>query len=62
MKWILVVLTIDGGHDTPQQTLDSCLRSLRHTRVSPMRQAFCMSAERDVMFYAKDGKHIAVIR
>lgn len=62
MKWILVILTVAGGSDTPQRTLDSCLQRLHHVRVSPLRQAFCMSREEDVMFFSRGGKHIAVIR
>jgi hypothetical protein len=62
VKWILVILTVAGGTDTPQRTLDACLQRLHHTRVSPMRQAFCMSREEDVVFFARGGKRIAVIR
>ncbi len=62
MKWILVILTVAGGTDKPYRTPEACQQALHHVRVSPLRQAFCMSREEDVMFFSRNGKHIAVIR
>jgi hypothetical protein len=62
MKWVLVILTFTGGSETPKRTVDACLDALRHTRISPVRQAYCMSNDGDAFFYMKNGKRTARIQ
>lgn len=61
-SWILVILTVGGGHSHEYLRLDDCIARLKRERVSVTREAFCMTRTRDARMFIKDGKQIAEIR
>lgn len=60
-KYMLVILTVAGGPPAKEyRSAGACQRALHHIRVLPLREAYCMSVEGDVVFYmSRDGKHVA---
>lgn len=61
MMWVLVILTVHGGTSSTQSSLAQCSESLRHIRTSGVRQAYCLSATGDQVYFIKDGKQLVEV-
>lgn len=59
MKWILVLLTVEGGYTSKHVTLDACIRRGEQLTVRGVstREALCMRSDgQDQIWLVRNGK------